>query len=243
MARRDHTPVSEGQRQLLALNISQRKLGESCGVSHQTAHRWLSGVKAPLQQHRLKIAEVFGVEPRSWDLAPEAQTIAASLATRLRAAADAADASIAATLPLPDSAEGLDSLIAQCRAGRTGADVSPAVLAKLGAIEVRACAERQRMRAAVEIALRSEEGHQFIDGMLEKLEHHPLAMIALCRGELEASATPARLADYDKAYQAWRERWPAVVADAERSNAALLEVLPPHCRFDDVRPEFVHAAA
>lgn len=244
MAKRIHAPVSEGQRLLVALRLSQREIGAAVGRSHATAQRWLSGVTAPPYDARLRIQEVFGIDRKTWEQAPEAQTFADALSTRLRTHADAIAAAEAALEdnPLPDAADGLEELIRQCRAARGVPDVAPTILARIGGIEVRAVAERERLRGSLELALRSPEIIAWVAALFDKLEAHPLAMIELARAELEAS-DPGRVAAWTASYVEWRIRWAELVEAAENANAALRAVLPPGASFESVKPPIATAVA
>jgi transcriptional regulator with XRE-family HTH domain len=167
MAKRVHAPVSEGQRLLVALRLSQRDIGAAVGKSHAAVQRWLSGVTMPPYDARLKLQEVLGVDLKTWELAPEPQTVGEAFAGALRTRVEAITAVAEATAdkPLPDAVEGLEELIQQCRTARLVADVAPTILARIGAIEVRAIAEREKLRGAVEIALRSPEARAIADAI------------------------------------------------------------------------------
>lgn len=234
---RTQAPASEGQRQLRELDVSQREIGAAVGVAHQTAGRWLNGTKAPGPDHRAKLAQVFGVAAELWDRAPtasEPRTLAGDLAVTLRARADAIAGAQAAATELPDNAAGLEALIAQCREARAVEGIAATVLARIGALEVSATTAREKLRTALEVALASDDWHAFLDDLLERLEMHPLAKIQLCRRALEGHASPARIEAWDAGHAEWRERWAPLVKAAEEANTALLEVLPPHGRFDGV---------
>jgi transcriptional regulator with XRE-family HTH domain len=232
-----HAPASEGQRQLRELGASQREIGAAVGVAHQTAGRWLNGNKAPGPDHRAKLAEVFGVPAEAWNRAPtptEPRTLAGDLAASLKARAEAIAGAQAASVELPSTAAGLEALIAQCREARAVEGIAPTVLARIGALEVSATTAREKLRGALEVALASEDFKAFLDDLLERLEMHPLAKIALCRGSLEGHASPAHIEAWDASHAEWRQRWAPLVKAAEKANIALLECLPPHGRFDGV---------
>jgi transcriptional regulator with XRE-family HTH domain len=234
MPKRTHTPVSEGQRRLLELRLSQRQIGDACGVSHATIQRWLSGAKAPVYEHRLKLQELFGIERQSWDMVPEPQTLAESLASALRTQADAIVTVEAAKADkaLPDAVEGLEELIQQCRSARAVPDVAPTILARIGAIEVRAIAERERLRSAIELACKHPDVAAWGEELGEQIRPHVLAYLDLMLHDLKGRATPERVADWSKAYADWRARHWELVELYERANAGLRAALPEGARFD-----------
>lgn len=232
--KRTHSPTSEGQRQLVELRLSQRQIGDACGVSHATIQRWLSGAKAPVYEHRLKLQELFGIQRQSWDMVPEPQTLAESLAQRLRAQADAITAVEAAKADkaLPDAVEGLEELIQQCRSARAVPDVAPTILARIGAIEVRAIAEREKLRSAIELACHHPDVKAWGGLLAEQLQPHVLAWLDLALHDLKGHATPERIAQWSAAYAAWRERHWELIEAYERANAGLRAALPEGARFD-----------
>jgi hypothetical protein len=135
----------------------------------------------PPYEARLKLQEVLGIDLKTWELAPEPQTVAEVFAGALRTRVEAITAvdEAKADKPLPEAVEGLEELIRQCRTARLVADVAPTILARIGAIEVRAIAERERLRSAVEIALRSPEARAIADSIMATLADSPLELCAV----------------------------------------------------------------
>lgn len=110
----------------------------------------------------------------------------------------------AETAPLPKDPGELDHLLDQVRRVRAAPDVTPATLARLGAIEVRAYEARARIRSAREAAARSDEMDAVIGGLLDVLKPHPLAERAVLRWQLEAAGDAGGLRNFDAADAAWR---------------------------------------
>jgi transcriptional regulator with XRE-family HTH domain len=226
-----HNPSSEGQRQLVELKLSQRRVAEAIGVTHSTVQRWASGIKVPGHEHRQKLAELFGIPPSSWESAPLAEPPAAVMAQQLRAEADARVIADTIAEPLPSAAEQLEALATQCREARAG-NPAPSVLARLAALEIRAVEAREKLRSAVEVAARDPETQAWVLELCGQIAAHPLAAIQLARNALVASAPPARVEQWDAAHARWRERHAALVEAAEQANAALLAVLPRGASFE-----------
>lgn len=225
-----HEHASEGHARLAALGLSFAKIAEAIGVAPSSVQRWFSSGKTPGEGHRLKIAAVFGIAPALWERPANARPATEAAAAIFAERAESLAAAEASTTALPTAVEQLELLIEQCRSARAG-DVAPSVLARLAALEIRALAERERIRSAAEKAVRSPEAAAWVRGLYDTIAAHPLAVIDACRATLAASQ-PERLADWDRRYAAWRERNAALVDAAEEANAALRAVLPPGASFE-----------
>jgi transcriptional regulator with XRE-family HTH domain len=63
--------LTRGRRCLLAVlqQTTEREVAARCGVTHQAVSLWLQGVQKPAAARRLKLQELYGIEPPAWDAA------------------------------------------------------------------------------------------------------------------------------------------------------------------------------
>jgi hypothetical protein len=160
-------PESEGQRQLLALDMSASEIGAVIGVSGETARRWRRGEKVP-HERRGAIQVKLGIPAVCWERAPRTPTPAEALASSLDPAA------------IPAEAKGLDALITQLEGARQEPNLSAVTLAKLGGVEVRAREAAAKCRSWDEAAIiASPAWHALKLRILDSLRPWPDAIRAM----------------------------------------------------------------
>lgn len=179
------TPVTEGQRQLLALEVSRNEIAEGVGVSGPMVSQWRTGAKTPGADPRRRLEKAFRIPVWAWDRPPGFEAPQSTASPQERAAPRAEGGSETVVDLIAEQLEILrgiqrDPNLSTSEQARVSDSISKLVTLKFRADELEKEIRRDVEREYEDQAVKeSTFVRALIDTVLESLWDHPEALRSL----------------------------------------------------------------